>query len=117
MTDSTSGRVCSHGDPTCPCQDGDVCHYEATEDTPAMTPGRGLTPERDPYCPSPTARGRTDRCGYYAYPQRCSPARCSLVDPPCRYCGQRLSVAVEGCMGAHASVSAPARTSSPEGSA
>lgn len=20
--------VCPHGDPTCPCQDGDLCHYE-----------------------------------------------------------------------------------------
>jgi hypothetical protein len=30
-------RPCPHGDPTCPCQDGDLCHYEADHDTPAMT--------------------------------------------------------------------------------
>lgn len=27
--------VCIGNDPLCPCQDGDVCHYVATEDTPA----------------------------------------------------------------------------------
>ena len=26
---------CLHGDPTCPCRDGDVCHYEPHGDTPA----------------------------------------------------------------------------------
>jgi hypothetical protein len=31
-------KVCAFGDPTCPCQDGDLCHYVADEDTPAMTP-------------------------------------------------------------------------------
>ena len=40
------GDLCAFGDPTCSCQDGDVCHYVATKDTPAMTPpmersGRG----------------------------------------------------------------------------
>jgi hypothetical protein len=23
--------VCPHGDPTCPCPDGDSCHYEGTD--------------------------------------------------------------------------------------
>lgn len=23
--------ACPHGDPTCPCQDGDVCHYEGPD--------------------------------------------------------------------------------------
>ena len=27
---------CRHGDPTCPCQDGDPCHYERYGDSPAM---------------------------------------------------------------------------------
>ncbi len=30
--------VCPTGDPTCPCPDGDACHYEAVDDTSAMTP-------------------------------------------------------------------------------
>jgi len=29
-------RACPHGDPTCPCQDGEPCHYEPFEETPAM---------------------------------------------------------------------------------
>ncbi len=28
--------VCKYGDPICPCQDGDPCHYEPHGDTPAM---------------------------------------------------------------------------------
>ena len=28
--------TCKYGDPTCPCQDGDPCHYEPHGDTPAM---------------------------------------------------------------------------------
>lgn len=31
-------RVCPYGDPTCPCQDGDPCHYEDLPGSPAMTP-------------------------------------------------------------------------------
>lgn len=27
---------CRYGDPTCPCQDGDICHYVAGCTTPAM---------------------------------------------------------------------------------
>lgn len=41
------GDPCSFGDPTCPCQDGDVCHYVATEDTPAMAPPRSDYAEGD----------------------------------------------------------------------
>lgn len=29
---------CPHGDPTCPCSDGDACHYEQVGDSP---PSRG----------------------------------------------------------------------------
>lgn len=29
-------RACPHGDPTCPCQDGDPCHYEAAGPTEPM---------------------------------------------------------------------------------
>lgn len=28
--------ACPHGDPLCPCQDGDPCHYEDTATTLAM---------------------------------------------------------------------------------
>ena len=28
-------RPCPHGDPSCPCQDGDPCHYEDDEGPPA----------------------------------------------------------------------------------
>lgn len=31
-------RPCPHGDPSCPCQDGDPCHYEDTATTKAMRP-------------------------------------------------------------------------------
>lgn len=27
--------TCKYGDPTCPCQDGDKCHYERDGGTPA----------------------------------------------------------------------------------
>lgn len=27
---------CPHGDPTCPCQDGDACHYETYGDSPSL---------------------------------------------------------------------------------
>lgn len=36
---------CSYGDPSCPCQDGDPCHYEDTADTTAMTPPRPEQPQ------------------------------------------------------------------------
>lgn len=29
---------CLYGDPHCPCQDGDICHYVATRDTTACAP-------------------------------------------------------------------------------
>lgn len=27
---------CRGNDPTCPCQDGDACHYETVDGSPAM---------------------------------------------------------------------------------
>lgn len=36
-----TGRPCAFGDPTCPCQDGDPCHYIVIPGTPAMTPPTG----------------------------------------------------------------------------
>jgi hypothetical protein len=35
--------ACPFGDPTCPCQDGDVCHYvnDPLSETMAMTPPAG----------------------------------------------------------------------------
>jgi hypothetical protein len=37
---------CPHGDPTCPCQDGDVCHYvdDPATGTKAMQPPDGVAP-------------------------------------------------------------------------
>ena len=29
---------CPHGDPYCPCQDGDACHYVAYGTSPALRP-------------------------------------------------------------------------------
>ena len=30
---------CPHGDPYCPCQDGDLCHYEGPDAWPEPIPG------------------------------------------------------------------------------
>jgi hypothetical protein len=35
------------GDPACPCQDGDVCHYVTTATTPAMVRQENTTPTTD----------------------------------------------------------------------
>ena len=34
--DSPAPKVRRFGDPTCPCQDGDACHYVAVGDSPAV---------------------------------------------------------------------------------
>lgn len=34
------GTGCRYGDPLCPCQDGDPCHYEWSGDMPPMRPPR-----------------------------------------------------------------------------
>lgn len=31
MKQIIEARACPHGDPTCPCQDGDTCHYEGPD--------------------------------------------------------------------------------------
>lgn len=33
---TTELRKCAYGDPYCPCQDGDACHYVALPGSPAM---------------------------------------------------------------------------------
>ena len=33
-----SMKACPFGDPFCPCQDGDACHYRDTPNSPAMPP-------------------------------------------------------------------------------
>ena len=33
---------CKYGDPFCPCQDGDMCHYEAPNPLPAPDPLRKI---------------------------------------------------------------------------
>lgn len=40
-----AGEVCSHGDPLCPCPDGDMCHYEGPNPWPSPLP---LPPESPP---------------------------------------------------------------------
>lgn len=49
--------TCIHGDPTCPCQDGDACHYEACPDAPTES---GKNPMR---CPTSGVIGCTS-CGH-----------------------------------------------------
>jgi hypothetical protein len=55
----TGVRPCKYGDPTCPCQDGDMCHYEgedpwhkgsATEPTPQCTEDCLRKGYSDPNC-------------------------------------------------------------------
>lgn len=50
--------ACPRGDPLCPCQDGDSCHYEDTATTRAMPP--------------PAHR---DACGKACYPGQASAMR------------------------------------------
>ena len=57
----TLGLPCKYGDPTCPCQDGDMCHYEGPN---PMTPPReachcskyNLSHIKEPDCPWPAPR-------------------------------------------------------------
>ena len=35
--------ACKYGDPSCPCQDGDHCHYEPHDAT--LTPANNVPPE------------------------------------------------------------------------
>jgi hypothetical protein len=41
--------TCSHGDPLCPCPDGDLCHYEGPD--PSRCPTSGLIGCQE--CPKP----------------------------------------------------------------
>ena len=43
--DDRKSNICVHGDPTCPCQDGDGCHYEPAPDAPTES---GKKPMRCP---------------------------------------------------------------------
>jgi hypothetical protein len=47
-------RACAFGDPYCPCQDDDACHYVDMPGSPAMKPpvpdiAEKPDPETDPY--------------------------------------------------------------------
>ena len=35
-----SRACCPHGDPQCPCQDGDMCHYEGPNPFPEPSPAQ-----------------------------------------------------------------------------
>lgn len=50
--------ACPHGDPTCPCPDGDVCHYE---DDPGNPNADGRKAEPCEHCG--TAQRPTDGSG------------------------------------------------------
>lgn len=61
--------MCPHGDPTCPCPDGDTCHYEWTPDVEPM------------FCPNPplgfknltNAHCHVEGCDWHV--KGCSPDR------------------------------------------
>lgn len=36
MASPKDQALCPYGDPTCPCQDGDACHYEPIEGTDGL---------------------------------------------------------------------------------
>ena len=36
----TEAKLCKYGDPTCPCADGDTCHYEGQNPWPAPPKGK-----------------------------------------------------------------------------
>lgn len=40
----TPGKRCIGNNPTCPCQDGDACHYVTIGDSPGWRYGTGLPP-------------------------------------------------------------------------
>lgn len=39
---SREGAVCPHGDTTCPCPDGDACHYEGSDASVCPNPPLGF---------------------------------------------------------------------------
>lgn len=43
---ASNSTACVHGDPTCPCIDGDGCHYEAAPDAPTESGKKPL------HCPT-----------------------------------------------------------------
>jgi hypothetical protein len=55
-----SRRRCPYGDPTCPCQDGDACHYEGPDAWPARMVSRRV-PSVVSVDVSPSGAGRVRR--------------------------------------------------------
>lgn len=48
---SHNGLACRYGDPICPCQDGDMCHYEGPDPMTPPTPesdSTGTTTQQNP---------------------------------------------------------------------
>jgi hypothetical protein len=42
--------MCPHGDPTCPCPDGDPCHYEGGDANLCPNPALGIEGLSNPHC-------------------------------------------------------------------
>jgi hypothetical protein len=42
--------ICPHGDPTCPCPDGDACHYEDADAMVCPNPPLGFKGVTWPHC-------------------------------------------------------------------
>ena len=46
----TSMGTCPHGDRSCPCADGDLCHYGGTYPYPCPNPTTGIMGQVHPHC-------------------------------------------------------------------
>lgn len=68
-------RTCPHGDPTCPCQDGDGCHYEGVDAMPCSNRpwaaydstmdlhGEPIAIRYEQHCHVEGCRWETETCG------------------------------------------------------
>lgn len=58
--------MCPHGDPTCPCPDGDACHYEGADAWICPNPVLGIKGLTNAHC-------HIEGCAWHVY--GCSPDR------------------------------------------
>ena len=73
-------KKCAFGDPACPCQDGDVCHYVAQGKSPAMEPpprigGRWVWVRDDQICEMRDRKKINTRMRDYMRRYRAKPAK------------------------------------------